>query len=413
MESVPTAPAEGSAPAPASVASSAPAAATPPPETNNRVDVKALMRELTPAQRLLAASGKLAQITPAASSASAAPATPSAPSAPKAEATAPAEAPVSSAPIAPAAPATAPEQGIEDENSDAADGSSEGKTKKRYRFTDEKDQAVVAFAKANGLNLMEAAQRLAAASAPAQGQTAPGTTATQSPAAPAAEPAPDPQVVAYDGQIAETAKRLEKLTADRAKAIDDLDSAKVATLSDEIADLRADKKLLERDKANHVRQQEDAVQNGFKQQVQASREKAFEQFPKLADTESMERLALDAFTKRAREQRPDFFRDVNWPQKLVAEFAQLHGLKGNASEGTAPAAPAAPAPAAPARPGIQKSQPKQVPNGAPNGSKLLTGSDGRSSSAPSAATRDDVLAFARTNPGAAIKALSQLNAGRR
>lgn len=413
MESLPTATAEGSAPVPAPVAPAAPAAATPPPENNNRVDVKALMRELTPAQRLLAASGKLSQITPAASSAPAAPATPDAPSAPKDEAPAPAEAPASSTPSAPAAPATEPEQGIEDENSDPADGSSEGKTKKRFRFTNEQDQAVIAFAKANGLTLMEASQRLAAVSAPAKGQTAPAAPADQPTAAPAAEPAPDPQVVTYDNQIAETTKRLEKLNADRAKAIDDLDSAKVASLSDEIADLRADKKLLERDKANHVKQQEEAVQNGFKQQVQASRAKAFEAYPVLANTDSMERLALDAFTKRAREQRPDFFRDVNWPQKLVAEFAQLHGLKGNASEGTAPAAPATPAPAAPARPGIQKPQPKQVPNGAPSGSKLLTGADGRPSSTSSAVTRADVLDFARKNPGAAIKALSQVNSGRR
>lgn len=259
---------------------------------------------------------------------------------------------------------------------------------------------------------MEASQRLAAVSAPAKGQTAPAAPADQPTAAPAAEPTPDPQVANYDGQIAETTKRLEKLNADRAKAIDDLDSAKVASLSDEIADLRADRKLLERDKADYVKRQEEAVQNGFKEQVQASRAKAFEAYPVLANTDSMERLALDAFTKRAREQRPDIFRDVNWPQKLVAEFVQLHGIKGAAAAGSAPAAPTPAAPAAPVKPGIQKPVPKQVPNAAPSGSKLLTGADGRPSSTSSAVTRDDALAFAKSNPGATIQMLSKINNGR-
>jgi hypothetical protein len=366
------------------------------------------MQQLSPEQRRLAVTGKLNEIKPATSSAPAAPAAPAAPSAPVVEAPAPTGAPESSVDPAEVAPAAAPEAGIAEETSDPT-GEASGSKSKRFRFSDEKDQAVIAFAKAHGLNLIEAAQRLAAASAPATGQPV-APAAGEQPAAPAAEPAQDPQVVAFDAQITETTKRLEKLNADRAKAIDDLDSAKVATISDEIADLRAEKKLLERDKVNYVKGQEQSVLQGYERQVQETRTKALAQYPVLANTNSMERMALDAYTARAKAQRPELFNNPAWPQVIVSEFVQLHKINGAAPAGTP--APAA-APAAPAKPSLQKPPPRQVVNGQPSGSRLLTGSDGRTSSAPSAVTRDDALAFARSDPKAAVRALSQLNSGRR
>jgi len=403
--SAPTALAEGSAPASSPDAPAAPAAANPPQDDNQRIDVKSLMAQLTPDQRRLAAAGKFDQIKPAASSAPATPAAPAAPSVPVVAAPALGE-PASYTEPVEGAPAAAPEVGIAEDSPDPAGDASGGKSK-RFRFSDEKDQAVISFAKANGLSLIEAAQRLAAATPTSVHQSAHATGA--SPATTPAEPAQDPQVVAFDAQITETATRLEKLNAKRAKAIDDLDSATAASISDEIADLRSDKKLLERDKVNYVKGQEQAVVQGFERQVQETRTMALAQYPVLANTNSMARMALDAFTARAKAQRPELFSNPAWPQVIVTEFVQLHKLNGAPAGISAPAQ----APAAPAKPGFQKTAPKQVINGQPSGSRLLTGADGRSPSSPSAMTRDDALALARSDPKAAVRALAQLNAGRR
>jgi hypothetical protein len=313
-----------------------------------------------------------------------APAAPSAPAAAAAPAAAPAE-PAAAAPAAAPAPtveptAAAPQDPQGDPNAD------DGKTPDRFRFKDPVDATIALIAKTKGVSLIEATRIYQA-----ENGTAPAA-ATPTPATPAA-PAADPTVEKYDADVKALETRIKALSEERKKAREDVEMEKADSLSDEIAELKSSKILLENERQGYVRNREQAVVHNVQQQVTASKDRAVADYAELATEGSMHRLALDAYVARAIEdpKRAATFADPNWPEKLTAEFAAQYGLK---KKGAAPAAPAAPATpparaATPTTPPAPTLRPKvqQVP-----GAKLNTGSDGVQPSAPSAATFEDLRA---------------------
>jgi hypothetical protein len=348
------------------------------------------MATLSPEERRLAATGRISEIRPTA-------ATP----APAAPAATPEAAPA--APEAAAAPAaeTAPAAAEPETSAPAAEGSlpgdegqgGEGEGTKRFRFSSEDDKAVAQLAKSLGISLIEAARRVAGESQPAT--AAPAAAAPVPPAA----PAPDPVVVEIETKITEAQARITALTAERKAANSDLDNDTAANLSDQIAELKADVRILENEKKGHEANRDRETKGAYTAAVNKSRDAVFAEFPIFKNEDSMERLALDAHVNRAINDptRKAEFQNPDWPAKLAREFATKRGIKPGTA-GAAPAAPAA-APAA-AKPPVTlpKPAPQQVTPAA--GAKLLTGADGRQPSAPRTFTREEALAAARTDPSA-------------
>lgn len=379
-------------------AGSAPATPTQtPPE---RPSAKEILAALPPEQRRLAAMGKFDQIKVEPSAAAAdAPATP-----PASETT----------PTAPAAPeVTEPATAAEQPNNDAAPAAdtqieaevetpgdaaeSGGSKSKRFRFADERDQAIVLISKTRNVSLLEAAkifeadlgQKPGAAEAPAGGQAAEPS------------PAPDPEAARYDQGIADAQKRITELTAQRKKANEDLDNEKVLELSDQIAEARTEARLLESRKQDYLHSRQQEQHRSYKQSADESRNRVLQEFEVFANPESIERLALDAYVQRAIDDpnRQAEFKDPNWPEKIAREFAAKQGIKPKSgAAGVTPAAPTArPTVTKPAA--LTKQQPQQV--SAPSGARLLTGADGqRTPSAPRTITREGALDLVRSDPEA-------------
>lgn len=327
---------------------------------------------------------------------------------------APTPAPVE-APAAPAAPAKpeaapakpAPTAGPEPVESDDHDeGESPGAPSdaanrgKRFRFSDERDQAVALIAKSRKLSLVEAAKVYEADSG--------------RPATPAAEaPAVDPQVANYEEGVAKAKKQIEDLTAQRKKANEELDNEKVLELSDQIADAKTEVRILENERQGYLRNRDQDTKRSYQQQVDQARDRVFAEFTVFANPEGMERMALDAYTQRVIQdpaRRPEL-NDPSWPEKIAKEFATKHGIKAIAA-GTPPAS--TPSPAQPKPVPLTKPQAAQVK---PSGAKLLTGADGqRTPSTPSVLTREDALALVRDDPEARkmiVRNLSKMTPGQR
>lgn len=246
----------------------------------------------------------------------------------------------------------------------------------RFRFKDPADQAIALIAKSRGVSLAQAAKLY-------EGTPA-GT-----PAAPAT-PAEDPALKAYDTQLAELDTKLKKLSTDRKTARDDVDTEKADSLSDEIADVKTEIKLLTNERKGFVRNRDDAVTQTAQQQVIASRDRALAEYTELSAEGSLHRLALDSYVNRALgdPNRAHEFNDPAWPEKITAEFAQAHGLK---KAGAAPAAPA-PTPAPPPPAPLLRPLPRQVP-----GAKLVDGADGSSPSAAGPTLADLKAALPQMN----------------
>jgi hypothetical protein len=186
---------------------------------------------------------------------------------------------------------------------------------------------------------------------------------------------------------------LKKLTEERTKAREDVDNEKADSLSDQIADKRAELTLLRNERQGHIRNREATAAQTAQQKVTESYNRVIGDYAELQTEGSMHRLALDAYVQRAIDdpQRAALFADPTWPEKLGAEFAQSFGLKKKSAEGKIPAA--SPAPSAPAQPkttppaSILRPQPRQVPS-----AKNLTTGNGANPSPAAQVTAEEVRA---------------------
>jgi hypothetical protein len=316
---------------------------------------------------------------------------PSAPAAPAAAAPAATETaaaqPQEPAPATPAEPTPPPAPAPAPEGATPASPANPEDVPDRFRFKDPVDQTIALIAKTRGVSLLEAGKIYASENGGAK------PAEPSAPAAPA-EPAVDPGLTQYDKQLAELNDKLTKLSDERKKAREDVDMEKADSLSDEIAELKAERRILENERHGYVRNREHAVVQSFQQQVTASHDRVVTAYPELAAEGSLHRLALNAYVDQAFNdpQRAALFKDPSWPEKLGAEFAEKHGLKKKGAAApaaatpppaSAPANPAPPATPAPTlRPKVQ-----QVP-----GAKLVTGADGPQPSAPTKPTEADLRA---------------------
>jgi len=360
--------------APAQSAPPAPAAAPEAPKPTAADVLGALNAE---ERRQYVSGKKFSEIVAARpASKNVVPATPAAP-APSRPAP-PAAADPSAPPAAPAAPddvVPAPE--------DAPDEAPD-----RFRFKNAEDKAIAFLAKTKGISIREATKLF-------EGPTA----APSAPAAPETPAAPtiDAELADYDAQIAKLDERVKKLTTDRLRAREDMDTDKGDALSDEIAEARTNAVLLKNERQGFVRNREHTAAQNAQQQIISSRDRAIAQYPDLQVEGSMPQLALREYVNGALADsaRAAEFKDPSWPEKITHEFAQKHGLKKAGNVASTPAPAPAPTPASTPQPqALLRSQPKQVP-----GARLVTSADGSQPSAPVPLTAAQVQAdFSRMTP---------------
>lgn len=378
------------------------------------------MAQLTPEQRRLAATGKISQIKPPEG------ATPQPPATPAAEPVKPTEQPASTATPEPgkgeAKPATEPKTETPadpeatatpaptDDSPESGDQAGDKDSVKRFRFSSEEDKTIAALAKSKGISLREAARLYEGSpNGGSQEQRTDTPTAKQEPAASA--PEADANVEAYEQQITEAQAEIDRLVAERDAASEDLDSKKANALSDQIADKKAELRLLNHEKSGYLKQQQAERQNAQRKNINESRDRAYVKFPVLADEGSLERQALENYTNRALNDpsRAKLFKNPNWPEVIAEEFAAKHGIKAATEAKAQPAAAATPQPAA-----LPKPAPKQVPaTPAGGGAKLLTGADGQTKpSATRPLTRERVSELIRNDPEARRAIVKQIHSNR-
>lgn len=369
----------------------APAGSSPEPLASptpaERPDVKSIVSRLTPDQRKQIASGKFPKPT-------------GAPATPPATATTPAPAPAAA--VAPATttetPGTPAPVDAQPGDNPADDPGGE-KAPNRFRFSNEEDQTVALFAKTHKIGLIEAARRLSAAAQPAA-----------APAAPTAEPPPDAELASFEKRITDANKLVTDLTAKRKEALDDLDQEKAAEISDKIADAKTDARLATYERDGFLKTREQTAYLTEQEQIHASRDRAFAEFPDLANRESVNRLALNAYIEAAKNDpaRAALFQSNDWPEVLVREFSNKYGIKPKSAAGNAPAVTPAHATPAPSL----KSAPRQAET-TPSGARLLTSADGQAPGAPKPRTREDIIAAARANPALGKQVFQHLAAKQR
>lgn len=245
-----------------------------------------------------------------------------------------------------------------------------------------------------GLSLRDAYLKVYGTTTPQQAQAPQGEQPNATPAAAPQEPAADPALQGYDTQLSELSAKIEKLSKERDQAREEIENAKADKLSDEIADARAELKLLTHERNGYLRQKETSQVRSLEQQITSSRDRALAQYPDLQAADSMARLALDGYVQNALAdpKRATFFADPTWPEKITAEFASKHGLrKTGSSAATSPAAtPSATPPKAAPQPAPTpqlRPRPQQVP-----GARLMTSADGGQPSATPQATVEELRA---------------------
>lgn len=319
----------------------------------------------------------------------------------------------------PVVPAPAPQTPAAGESED------DGDDLKKMRVTpnDFKEREVIRLMKPkrdpHG-NVLERGLTLQEAYAKVYGTPAAATPAAQTPASPTDQPETpaDPALTSYDQRITEINAQIKKLSEERAAAREDADLEKADSLSDQLADARAELKILSNERQGYIRNSEQAAIQSFQSQVTASRDRALAQHPELQAEGSLHRLALDAYVQRSLNDpaRSNEWSDPNWPERLIGEFTQKHGLKagGAAPKPASAVAPAAPAtPATPTPPSaLLRQPPRQVP-----GAKLVTSADGAQPSVRPALTVDDLRAAlphmtAEQRRGLAVQAMKAAQASR-
>jgi hypothetical protein len=353
--------------------------------------VQQLAAKMTPEQRRQAATGTLPKkpATPAAPPTPAAAPAPVADAAPAPGTTAdPASTTETSA--APAATNDTPPAG------NPAEDAGGDKGPNRFRFSREEDQAVALFAKTHNISLIEAGQRLSAATAPAATPSTP------------AEPQPDPELTAVETRLTDANKRIGELIAARKKATEDLDHEKANELTDEIATLKASAVILDHEKKGLIQLREQEAASSAQEQINASRDRAFAEYPDLANPKSRDRLALNSYINAAKADptRKALFTRPDWPETLVKEFATEYSIAPKTAAGTAPAAPT-PVAATPAPGPLRKPAPVQAA-ATPSGARLLTSADGQAPGAPKPLSMDEVRAKLKANPKLGMQVLKHI-----
>jgi hypothetical protein len=157
----------------------------------------------------------------------------------------------------------------------------------------------------------------------------------------------DAQIEAAKGEIA-------KLEADLAKAADEVDGKKIASLTLEISRRERRIENMEGEKARMAKEAEhqaaSAQEQIFRQKVSDAAKQSKKDYPAIADATSETGQEFRSFLDQKMTD-PDYegvFASPRWPVILAREFAEAKGLKPTAA-GTPPAAPppAAPKPSAP------------------------------------------------------------------
>lgn len=295
----------------------------------------------------------------------------------------PPPAPAAAAPVAPAPVAAAPGSPVTPAATTPAD---HAELPDRFRFKDEGDRAIALIAKTKGVSLTEAV-RIFTQENPSAHQ--PATAAT--PVTPPPAPAPDVTLQTYDQQISAAESEIAKLTTARKAARDEVEMDKADALSDAIAEKRSELVLLKNERVGYQRNQQQAAQSSYEQAANNSRDHALAKYEQLQSEGSLHRMALDTYISNelANPARAQDFKQPNWPERLIEEFASKHAIqpKGAGANPAVTSPASAPATAVVAPPALTRAPVVQVP-----GARLVSGSDGVTPSAPSPVTKEQLLA---------------------
>lgn len=288
-------------------------------------------------------------------------------------------APVAPAPGSPVAPAATPSP---EDHAELPD---------RFRFKDMPDRVIALIAKTKGVSLPEAV-RIFTQENPGANQPAAVAPGTAAPAAtPPPAPAPDVTLQTYDQQISAAESEIAKLTTARKAARDEVEMDKADALSDAIAEKRSELVLLKNERVGYQRNQQQAAQSSYEQAANNSRDRALAKYEQLQSEGSLHRMALDTYISNelANPARAQDFKQPNWPERLIEEFASKHAIqpKGAGANPAVTSPASAPATAVVAPTALTRAPVVQVP-----GARLVSGSDGVTPSAPSLVTKEQLLA---------------------
>lgn len=162
---------------------------------------------------------------------------------------------------------------------------------------------------------------------------------TPVPETPAADaPAPQEAGPTVESIDAEIAALIEK-RGDARKA---LDMKALEDISDRLADLKIEKRELQREAQQSVRQQQEAAQQQFSEASRASADKAFGMYPDLLVKGSPLASAVERAVDERLKSDPAFFTHPNAPLILAIEVASEEGIAPSTGKPAAPTTTATP-----------------------------------------------------------------------
>jgi len=250
------------------------------------------------------------------------------------------EAPESEA-HAPEAAETPPESGLEPtaegqqtevEGDGQAESEEERLAKRRIRPRNELDQQVIDLYRSDGFSGSFADASRIIYQTEAQSQNLQPQVAEA--------PQPDP----YDGQVSALQESISELEQKVEKAAEDLETTEALRLQREVMKKELELQSLQSRRERQIEAQQQHAQTTHQQKAVSSRDRVYERFPELADTNSVARKQFDDFVSRAQED-PDYaavFDSPLWPELMANEFASAAGVQQQAAQTEMSPAPQAP-----------------------------------------------------------------------
>lgn len=192
-------------------------------------------------------------------------------------------------------------------------------SKMRVRPRDDVDQQILDLYKSEGFSgTLADAARVIQGEVPSQ----PSATQTQETESPKSDP------------TAEIRAKITELQEKAKAASEDLDTAQVFELQNELMEHRLNLLKLENDAERQREKEQQQVEETYRQKAVESREKVFSKFPVLKDANSTERKLFDNFIAE-KQNDPDYeavFSSPKWVELMANEFASTNEISNQPQE---------------------------------------------------------------------------------
>lgn len=209
-----------------------------------------------------------------------------------------------------------------EETSEDAETEQERLSKMRVRPKDDVDQQILDLYKSEGFH-----GTLAEASSIIKGEEPKATPVK-------AEPQEQSQAESPESQLTQIGAKIKELQDKARSASEELDTAQAFELQNEIMEQKVAQLKLEQQIERDREREQASFQETYRQKAVESRDKVFQKYPVLQDTNSTARKQFDAFVSE-KQNDPDYaavFESPKWVELMANEFANTTNISPPSGE---------------------------------------------------------------------------------